>query len=108
MSGWSDTGFRVELGSDEAWEYRDFVSYWGDKVEVAPGVFEYQYKVSGVTKMKRLIIIERAVWRGLTKTGAETKEATAGWRITGRDRVGESGQWHVTEELKTEGAWENA
>lgn len=92
MSGWSATGLRVVLASEHSNEYRDFYTWVGDQIV-------------SVIKMKRSITLERAIWRGLTKAGADSKTPTAGWTITGRNRVGESGQWEVSEELKTEGEW---
>jgi len=84
MSGWGTTGWRVILGQDEEYEY-----YWNN-----------------ATKYRRLITLKRAVWRGLSRAGSLAKAATPGWRITARNRVDESGQYHVAEEKKTEGSWE--
>jgi len=93
MGGWSSDGLKVALGSDESYEYRAFFTFLGDQI-------------IAVTNKKRLITLQRSEWRGLTAAGAASKTASEGWSITGRERVGESGQWRVTEELKTEGEWE--
>lgn len=85
MSGWSATGFRIYLGAAESQE-------------------SYFDIIFAVTRT-RTITQERAKWRGLTAAGAVAKTATADWRIVARDRVGESGQWEVTEEKITYGAW---
>jgi hypothetical protein len=107
--GWSATGSRVLLGADESEERREFPIYaWvGEKDEDGePIEGEGHYEVSSVSEKKRTVTLERAEWRGLNQAGAEGKTATSGWRITGRNRVGESGQWTVTEEITTYGEWD--
>lgn len=88
--GWSATGFRVELGENTSEETR----------EDASEAFGGSYFI-----YRRTVTVKRAEWRGLTKAGAEGKSATAGWKITARERVDESGQWRVSEEITTYGGW---
>lgn len=89
---WDATGFRVYLGSSIGDETRDLVVY-------ADG------KILSTTPQTRSVTQERAEWRGLTQAGAAAKTATASWTITARDRIDDSGQWRVEEELITFGAW---
>lgn len=90
--GWG-TGVRVYLGTSEAVEKRDFPIMAGEEV-------------IGIEAKKRLVTVARAEWRGMTQTAAGSRTATAGYTITARERVDDSGQWRVSEEMKTEGAWE--
>jgi len=99
MSGWSSEGTRVVLGINESEEFRDFLIYTVND--------EGQSEVSSVTPRVRTVTVTRAEWRGMTKAGAESKTATENWKITARERIDESGQWRVSEELKVYGEWAN-
>jgi hypothetical protein len=94
MGGWTSGGFRVYLGKSHGEEFRDIAVYADDKV-------------IGVTKQRRDVTQERAEFRGLTKAGAAALTPTEGWTIITRNRTGETGQWVVTEELITNGDWED-
>ena len=87
MGGWTAAGFRV---------------YQGSTITTEPRV-----ALIGLTwtAQTRSVTTERAEWRGLTEAGAAAKTATATWTIIGRDRVDETNQWVVREELITYGAW---
>lgn len=89
---WSATGFRVYLGKSESLERANFPIFAGTEI-------------IGSQAKQREITVERAEWRGLSKAGALVKAATASWRIVQRDRIDESNQWRVTEELITTGPY---
>ena len=87
MGGWDATGFRVYKGSTP--------------------VIEPRTALIGLTwtAQTRTVTTERAEWLGLTQAGALALTPTAGWTVTGVDRIGPSDQWRVVEEKKTYGAW---
>ena len=87
MGGWTAAGFRVYQGSTITTEMRVILA--------------------GITwtAQTRTVTTERAEWRGLTEAGAAAKTATATWTIISRERVDETNQWRVREELVTNGAW---
>jgi len=91
MGGWSATGFRRYLGTNETEEKRTTGNM-----------------LSGFTRQRRTVYQERAEWVGLTYAGAIAKNPTsAAWKIVSRERVGESGQWRVQEEALTYSIWED-
>jgi hypothetical protein len=93
---WDATGFRILLGVSEAYEYGESLVY-------------YNGEVISASTQRRLVTVARAEWRGLSEAGAAAKTATVGgWMITQRDRVDESNQWRVTEELTALGTWQAA
>jgi hypothetical protein len=88
MGGWSATGTRVTLGGAESQEERWKVQFNGPWI-----------------KETRTVSQKRAEWRGLTNEGAAARTPTAGWKIVSRERVDESNQWVVREELVVYGTW---
>jgi len=90
--GWDATGFLVYLGSAESVEKSERYIYAGDQL-------------IGVVPQTRTVTQQRGQWRGLTAAGAASKAASEGYSVIARDRVGESGQWTVTEEKLTYGEW---
>ena len=87
MGGWNATGTRVLLGSTIVTEPR----------VVLVGITW--------TAQTRTVTTTRAEWRGLTEAGAAGKAATASYTITARERVNESNEWRVREELIAYSAW---
>lgn len=89
MGGWG-IGWRIYTGITHSIERKEETDENNDKITI---------------RFKRTVTLERAEYRGLTKTNAEQKTATSGWTITARERVDETNQWRVTEEKETKGIW---
>ena len=92
---WDATGFRIVQGDSISDEKRDFITYAGDE----------EIEVIEVMPKKRSVTVSRAEYVGLSQSAAASKTATSGWTITARDRMDNSNQWKVVEELTTLGEW---